>query len=441
MDSINSSVWSETTKRKCRPALTGDIAADVLVIGGGMCGILTAHRLQEAGLRCVVVEAKEVGGGATHNTTAKLTAQHGLIYADLIERFGLEKARQYYESNTRAIAQFHALSRQYPCDFEPQTAYVYATDDRRKLEREAEAYQKIGIPARIAEHPPLPLNTVGALAMEGQAQFHPLKLLYALADGLTVYENTFVRKLEGLAAHTDNGTITAKHVVLATHYPLVNILGLYFMKLYQHRSYVIALKGAPTLDGMYLDERENGHSFRSYGDLLFIGGGDHKTGEAGGGWAELRALAGRAYPHAAEQYHWAAQDCMTLDRVLYVGRHRAGAENLYVATGFNKWGMTGSMAAAEVLAGLIVHGKSEYEALYAPGRSMMTRQLAVNAGAAAKGLLSAGGPRCTHMGCKLHENTAEQSWDCPCHGSRFDVQGCVIDGPAKKRIDAGHTKH
>ena len=132
---------------------------------------------------------------------------------------------------------------------------------------------------------------------------------------------------------------------------------------------------------------------------------------------------------------------MTLDRVPYVGRHRSGAGHLYVATGFNKWGMTGSMAAAELLAGLIAHGKSEYEALYTPGRSMMTWQLAVNAGAAAKGLLSVGGPRCTHMGCKLHENSAEQSWDCPCHGSRFDGHGRVIDGPAKNPLHAGHTKH
>jgi len=290
VDSINSSVWSETVKRKSRPALAGDIATDVLVIGGGMCGILTAYWLQEAGLRCIVVEAKEVGGGATHNTTAKITAQHGLIYADLIERFGLEKARQYYETNSKTVARFHALDKQYPCDFEAQTAYVYATDARRKLEREAEAYHRLGLLSRIEERPPLPLDAVGVLAMEGQAQFHPLKLLVALADGLTVYENTFVRKLESLTAHTTHGTITAKHVVLATHYPMVNILGLYFMKIYQHRSYVIALQGATPLDGMYLDEREDGHSFRSYGDLLFIGGGDHKTGEAGGGWAELRAL-------------------------------------------------------------------------------------------------------------------------------------------------------
>ena len=257
---------------------------------------------------------------------------------------------------------------------------------------------------------------------------------YALANRLKIYENTFVRKIEGRTAITSKGKITANYVVLATHYPLINIPGLYFMKLYQHRSYVIALEDAPMPDGMFVDHQENGYSFRTYDNLLYIGGGDHKTGKKGGGYAEIRSLARQAYPHAAEKYHWAAQDCMTLDKVPYIGRHRAGSENLYVATGFNKWGMTGSMVAAELLTDLIVSGKSPWEEVYTPQRTMMSRQLMVNIGAAAKGLLSVGGPRCAHMGCKLHWNMAEQSWDCPCHGSRFEKCGNIIDNPAKKRI-------
>jgi len=428
------SVWREETAPPKRPALVGNRTADVLVIGGGLCGILTAHKLREAGARPIVVEAKRIGEGVTQNTTAKITAQHGLIYADLIARFGTERARQYYDANIRAIAHYRDLADRIPCDLENKTAYVYATADKRKLEREAEAYHKLGISGGIVGPPPLPVETIGAVAMEGQAQFHPLKLLYGLAEDVEIYEDSFVRKLEGKLAHTAKGTIMAEHIVLATHYPLVNLLGLYFVKLYQHRSYVLALEGAQSLDGMYLDERENGLSFRTYGDLLFVGGGDHRSGKRGGGYGELETFVKRAYPGAAAKYRWATQDCMSLDKVPYIGRHRAGARTLYTASGFNKWGMTGSMVAAEVLTDLIVRGKSEIEELYSPRRSIFTGQLLANLGAATVGLLSIGRPRCTHMGCKLHRNQTEGSWDCACHGSRFDAGGHLISGPAKGRI-------
>jgi len=427
------SVWNETVSRDKKPALCEDRTADVLVIGGGMCGILTAHFLKEAGARPIVVEGSRIGGGVTQNTTAKITAQHGLIYADLLARFGRERALQYYSSNTEAIAQYHALAEQLPCDFEYKTAHVYSTNRKDKLEREAEAYQKLNIPARLVESLDLPLQTVGAVTMEGQAQFHPLKLLYALSEGLEIYEDTFVQKLEGNTAHISRGKITAERIVLATHYPLVNILGLYFLKLYQHRSYVLALEGAPSVDGMFLDEQEAGLSFRTYEDLLLVGGGDHKTGKKDGGLSVLKRFVKGAYPEAQVKCHWATQDCMSLDKVPYIGRHSGGRSDLYVASGFNKWGMTGSMVAAQVLTDLIIQGHGEYEALYVPRRSILTKQLISNIGAAA-GLLTPGAPRCTHMGCKLHENAAEQSWDCACHGSRFDLNGQVITGPAKKEL-------
>ncbi|MCL2507751.1 MAG: FAD-dependent oxidoreductase [Oscillospiraceae bacterium] len=426
------SVWSKTAENLSteRPPLNGGIKTDVLIVGGGMAGILTAYRLKNAGVKCVVAEARTVGSGVTKNTTAKITAQHGLIYADLLKRFGAEKAKRYYGSNTRAIASYRELGDRYPCDFEEKTAYVYSVGDRRKLEREAGAYETLRIRGGMGTDLPLPFPTQGAVFMENQAQFNPLKLLYALAREVDVYENTFVRRIDGDTAYTDVGKITAKHIVLATHYPMVNIPGLYFVKLYQHRSYVIALENAAHLDGMFVDEREDGHSFRMYQDLLLVGGGDHRTGKKGGGYEELRGLAAKAYPGARERYSWATQDCMSLDAVPYIGRHRAGAGNLYAAAGFNKWGMTGSMAAAEVLTDMIVHGKSECEELYSPRRSMLTGQLFINLGAAAAGLLTPGGPRCTHMGCKLRFNGVEKTWDCSCHGSRFDESGRVIDNPA-----------
>jgi glycine/D-amino acid oxidase-like deaminating enzyme len=421
------SVWSDSIKgsEPQFPALSGKITTDVLIIGGGMAGILTAHKLKEAGVNCVIAEGKNIGSGITKNTTAKITAQHGLIYADLIKRFGKEKAKLHYDANTRAIKSFEELSRTYPCDFEQQTAYVYSCDDSKKLEREAKAYRKLGINTIFKENPPLPIKTVGALGLKRQAQFNPLKLLTSLSAGLEIYENSFIYKLDS--------NIDAKHIILATHFPLVNIPGLYFLKLYQHRSYVIAAEVAEPIDGMYVDERKDGHSFRMYKNLLFIGGGDHKTGKRGKCFMELRELA-RLYPNSHERYSWSTQDCMSLDGLPYIGRHRRGKSNLYVATGFNKWGMSGSMVAANLLRDLIVYGKSELEDLYSPQRSIFRPQLALNALGAAAGLLSIGGPRCAHMGCKLHYNKLEGTWDCSCHGSRFNKDGSVIDNPAKRPL-------
>lgn len=433
------SVWhaSVNDAREKRARLGEHIKTEVLVIGGGMAGVLTAHRLKEAGVNCVIAEAKTIGSGATGNTTAKITVQHGLVYNEIIRRYGIERARRYYEANARAVEDFRILSERYPCDFEEKAAYIYTTGSKAKLENEANAYHKLGIPYTMKDSPPLPVPAQAALGMEKQAQFNPLKLLFALAGGLEIYEDTFIQRIEdGRALTANGGSIAARSVVLATHYPLINISGLYFMKLYQRRSYVIALENAPDVNGMYIEEKGNGLSFRNYKNLLFIGGGGHKTEESGGGYGVLRALAKTAYPGLEEKHHWSAQDCMSLDGIPYIGRHSAGKSDVYVASGFNKWGMTGSMAAAGVIRDIIVNGKSEYETLYSPRRTMFTKQLAVNLGSAAAGLLSIGSPRCSHMGCKLKWNNAEKTWDCPCHGSRFNEQGHVIDNPAKKEIKA-----
>lgn len=430
------SIWSKSVKKERHTFLQApsrDIKTEVLVIGGGMAGILTAYRLQQAGVKCIVAEAQTVGGGVTQNTTAKVTAQHGLIYSDIIKRRGVEAAKAYYAANQQAVADFKELSEKYPCDFQEKSAFVYSVDQREKLEREAQAYQQIGLPADLQEAPPLPISTVGALEMKNQGQMHPLKLLLALAEKLEIYENTFVRRIVDGVAETDGGKIYADHIVLATHYPLINIPGLYFMKLYQHRSYVIALEGAEEIPGMYVDWQHTGYSFRTYQNLLLLGGGGHRTGKQGGGFTQLRSLAKEAWPEAQERYSWATQDCMSLDSMPYIGLHRAGNRQVYVATGMSKWGMTGSMVAGRILCDMIVHGKSELEALYSPRRSMVGLQLASNLCSAAAGLLSIGGPRCTHMGCKLHKNCEEGTWDCACHGSRFDASGHVIDNPAKKR--------
>lgn len=426
------SIWEGDYSAE-RKQLKGSLKTDVLIVGGGLTGILCAYRLNKAGVSCAVLEAGRLGGGVTLGTTAKLTAQHGLIYAGIMDGQGREAAQLYYRANQQALEAYRDLCKSIPCDFEQKNAYMYSRSDRRLLEKEAQAYQDLGIPFHMLEEPPLPFGTAGALGMEGQAQLHPLKFLHGIAEGLTVYENSPVLKLENGRAMTEHGGVTAERIILATHFPMKNISGLYFMKLYQSRSYVVALRDGPDINGVYLDTQPGGFSFRNHGEYLLLGGGGHKTGQRGAGYSALLELAAQAYPESAQTHAWSTQDCMTLDGLPYIGRHRAGSRNLFVAAGYNKWGMTGAMAAAAVLTDLLVKGSSEYEALFSPKRSIVKPQLLKNMASSISGIVHSG-KRCTHIGCALRWNSAEESWDCPCHGSRFDKEGRVLDNPAQKPL-------
>ena len=208
------------------------------------------------------------------------------------------------------------------------------------------------------------------------------------------------------------------------------------MKLYQHRSYCLALENVPPLRGMYVDESETGLSFRMNGDLLILGGGSHRTGKQGGNWAELEAFAAKHYPNARIRCRWATQDCMTLDGIPYIGPYSRRTPDLYVATGFNKWGMTSSMVAANILTDLVCGRDNPYEKVFSPSRSILHPQLAVNGFEAVANLLSFSKKRCPHMGCALKWNPQEHSWDCPCHGSRFEEDGKRIDNPATDDLNS-----
>lgn len=424
------SIWEQTARLPQFDALTGGVQTDVLIIGGGMAGILCAYFLEQAGVDYLLLEADRICGGVTGNTTAKITSQHGLIYSRLAREFGLEAARLYLEANEAALARYRSLCREIDCDFQEQDAYVYSLGRRDKLENEVAVLEQLGVPARLVSDLPLPIPAAGAVRFPGQAQFHPLRFIAAIARGLRIHEHTKVLSLRDGEAVTSGGTVRAGKVVAATHFPLLNRHGSYFLKLCQHRSYVLALRGAPELEGMYVDEAEDGLSLRSYHGLLLLGGGGHRTGKKGGGWAELSAVAQRAYPNAREAARWAAQDCMSLDGVPYIGQYSARTPGLFVAAGFNKWGMTSSMAAAMLLADLVRGRENPYAALFSPSRSILRPQLAANALAAAANLLTPTVPRCPHMGCALKYNRQEHSWDCPCHGSRFAEDGRVLDGPA-----------
>ena len=429
-----SSLWQDEISLPRFQSLEGDISTDVLIIGGGMAGIMVALELRRRGISYILVEKDRICGGTTHNTTAKITAQHGLVYHRIANRYGLGAAKAYLEANLKAIDRYTELCRDIDCDFEQKDNYVYTLDSLDVLNSEMAVLKRIGYPAELRCGLPLPLDTVGAVRFPAQAQFNPLKFVAAVAKDLNIYEHTFVKNVSNGVAVTHHGKIRAKKTVVATHFPFMDRFGGYFLKMYQHRSYVIALRGAYIPDGMYVDDSGTGLSFRSYGELLLLGGGGHRTGKNGGGWEYLRKTAEKAYKGSEETHHWATQDCMTLDEIPYIGRYCSLTPDLYVATGFNKWGMTSSAVAAEVLADALTDKKNKYEQLFAPQRNIFTRQLWANIGESALNLVRPTAPRCTHLGCALTWNSTEHTWDCPCHGSRYSEDGKVIDNPSTKNL-------
>ena len=423
-----SSVWERDTPLLEHPTLSEEIRTDVLVIGGGLTGLLTAYKLRERGVDVTLVEKDRICAATTARTTAKITAQHGLVYHKLLRTLGEEGAGQYYRTNGDAAAELKALCRKFAVPLEEKGNFVYSTS-RQKLERELYALQKLGIPAIFEEAPPLPLSVAGAVGIPEQAQLHPLKLAACLAGDLRIFEHSRVTELVGTTAVTEHGRIRAEKIIVATHFPFLNKHGSYFLKLYQHRSYLLALEHAVHLDAMYVDDDQKGMSFSSFGGTLLLGGGGHRTGKRGGGWQELRDFANVHYPDARELAHWAAQDTMSLDGIPYIGRYCANTPDLYVAAGFNKWGMTGSMVSAQLLTDLILGIRND-AGIFSPSRSILKPRLLLNCAETAANFLIPTTRRCPHLGCALKYNPEEHSWDCPCHGSRFSESGKVLDNPA-----------
>ena len=445
------SVWMEDTKIRTREPLPGDLEVPAVVIGAGLAGILTAYYLKQAGIRTVVLEADRIGSGQTKNTTAKITSQHNLIYARLIRTFGRRMAEHYASANEAAIGEYERLiaEKGIRCDFARRPAYLYSRTGTGLLARETEAAQSLGIQASFETECELPFPVAGAVRFGRQASFHPLKFLAALAEEVEVYEQTKALKVEGRRVETARGWVTAEHVVFAAHFPFINVPGYYFARMYQERSYVGALEGAERFEGMYLGIDRDGLSFRTCGDLLLLGGGSHRTGRnkedrAGGGcrYGELLGRAREICPGSREALRWSAQDCMTLDGLPYIGRFSRRRPFWYVATGFGKWGMTTAMVSARILTALIGGRECPETDIFSPQRhftAQAAKELAVHGAHTVKGLakhlLPSGNraivPNCPHMGCRLERNPDEESYDCPCHGSRFDREGHLMDGPAQ----------
>lgn len=428
------SLWEKTAEIKRFPQLEENIKTDVLIIGGGMAGILCAYMLHNAGIDYILIDSDRICRGITANTTAKITSQHGLIFDKLLKRFGKDKTALYIEANEKAIERYRNLCQSIDCNFENKTNYIYSIDNEAKLEKEMQALERVGYNAIFRKDPNIPITNCGAVGFENQAQFQPLKFVSGIIECLNIYENTAAREYKGKCITTDKGTIKAEKIIVATHFPIFNKHGNYFIKMYQHRSYVVALKNANKVDGMYMDENDKGLSFRNYDDYLILGGGGHRTGKHGGSWNELKKFYNIHYPASEEVCRWATQDCITLDDVPYIGKYSAQTPDLYVATGFNKWGMTSSMVAAEILCDLVRDKENKYAEVFDPSRSIIRAKLISNSLEAAASLITPTTPRCPHMGCALKWNKYERTWDCSCHGSRFTPSGIVIENPATDNI-------
>lgn len=450
------SVWSKQTKIAKRESLKGDIQVQTAVIGAGMAGILTAYLLKKEGMDVVVVEAKKIASGQTQNTTAKITSQHGMIYDRMIREIGRERAAEYAMANEDAIKIFERIIKEEKinCRFEKLPAYLYTWDEAKaeKMEREAIAARELGIKAHFVKEEAfaeLPFEAKYGVCFENQAQFHPLAFVKRLAEQLVVYENTNVLWVKKHVIATDKGKITAENIVFATHYPFINVPGFYFLRQHQERSYVLALgkkkeempKAEVGLQGMYYGIDKGGLSLRSKGDLLLLGGGAHRTGKKESeeeGFTYLREMAKKYYPDRIVKTQWAAQDCMPCDEIPFIGKYSVLRQYWYVATGFHKWGMTSSMVAAQIISDKICKKENMYEKVFCPQRLYLRasfRNLLIDMGESiaglTKGWFGKKGHRCSHMGCRVEWNAEEKSWDCPCHGSRFDQDGKLIDNPAQ----------
>lgn len=478
---VEKSIWSMSAWTKRRNPLPGDIRTETVIIGAGMAGILTAHFLEQAGMKCVVLDAGRIGGGETRNTTAKVTSAHSLIYARLLSGLGQERALEYARANQEAVERYKLLSQKYGHTFEWKecSSYLYTLQDEKKLREEYEAARRLRLPAELTEKTDLPFSVKGALEFHDQGQIHPLKFLYTLAEDLTIYENTKAERVESHRVVTSLGTVYAENVVFACHYPFTNSPGYYFMRMHQERSYVLAVKPDYSLEGIYYGIDEEGLSFRSQGKYVLVGGGGHRTGkkEPACMCDYLSHRAQELWPGCKEVSCWAAQDCMTLDGIPYIGPFSKSRPGWYVATGFGKWGMTSSMVSAMILSNLICRRKNPYAQVFSPQRFHLTAsmgRLCKDGAYAASGLLKQaasipkeklesiglghGGiveynghkygvykevsgqiyaisTKCPHLGCQLAWNQEERSWDCPCHGSRFDYKGKRLNEPAQADLE------
>ncbi|UFU01229.1 FAD-dependent oxidoreductase [Radiobacillus kanasensis] len=491
------SYWRDSTNAITSKQLEKDIKADVGIVGGGITGITAAYLLSKKGKKVVLLDAGPLFNGTTGHTTAKITAQHGIVYDSFIQQLGVEKAEQYYKANKQAMEFIKETIDQegIDCEYTVDDAYIYTDSDKKiqKLEQEKEAYDKLGIIGELLDEIPLNIPIKKALKMENQAHFHPLKYLNHLVqiiqqNGGEIYENTTAIDVE-YSDHqhiiTRNGhRVVCDHVIVASHFPFIDGEGFYFTRMYPSRSYLMAFEPEKSFPGgMYINAGQPSRTIRYVNidgkDALLVGGEKHKTGQGKPEIEHYEAIekfAQDTFGIKNYLYRWSAQDLTTLDKVPYIGPITSDQPELLLATGYRKWGMTNGTAAALLLTDFILGEKNPYAEVFDPSRFHAQPDIKkfaeINADVAKhllKGKLEFTGKSiedlkedegqiirikgkrtgaykdeqgkvhlvdttCTHLGCEVNWNSGDRTWDCPCHGSRFSVKGEVIEGPAQKPL-------
>ena len=359
---MSDSIWSDGGRIQMPQyeKLTRIKKVDVTIVGGGLCGLLCAYFLKEAGVECL---GSRIASGTVRHAMAQVTSQHGLIYSRLLETLGEEKARMYFEANELALRKYRELAASIDCDFEERSSYIYSRTDKECIEREVRAASLLGMKAEFCETPELPFDTAGAVRFPNQAQMNPVKFLYGLvkdiekSDKVTIFEEMPVDDWINGTTWSGLYITIPKNIICATHFPFYKKAGGYNNKLYQNRSYIMALDHVPELHGMYADASDNGLALRGYKDMIFVGGATHRVGQEERDWNEFREKILSYYPEAIEREHWEVEDCVSLDGIPYIGPYSDKTPNMYVATGFNGWGMTSAMTAAMLLTDAIINGQ------------------------------------------------------------------------------------
>lgn len=464
----NISIWQKEreTNRKFR-TLDMDIKTDVCIIGGGITGISLAYYLSKEGKKVTILEKDRICSKTSGGTTGKITSQHHLFYDYLIHSQNKDFAKKYWKANEEAIQNIENIIKEenIDCDFEKRSAFVW-TKDLGKLpmiKAEVDSVKSLGVKAKFTDEIEVLGKIEGAIEFENQAQFHPVKYVDGLAkcileNGGEIFENTkaveYEKDKNGFIVTAEaNGKqrkISAETVAVCTRYPIFNVPGFYFIKMYQELEYAIAVKTDIALKGMYVSCEVPTISFRDYEEkgekyILIVGNG-HKTGEKteNNGFEVLEDFAKTYFPGKEIVYRWNAEDTIGLDKIPYIGEYSEVRENMYVATGFKKWGMTSSNVAANLIADKMMGRKNPYEEIFDS-----TRLEAIKNREEMKNMLKEVGqsvilPRlkgekgkkyCAHLGCEVSWNEVTQTWDCPCHGSRYEQNGKLIEGPSVHDLD------
>lgn len=492
------SIWDNDINQNNKfNILDKDISTDVCIIGGGITGISIAYELFKNKIDFTLVEKDKICGKTTNFSSAKVTSQHGIIYNELSNKYGLKFAKYYLEANNTAISNIENIieKENIQCDFKHENAYIFTQNvsDVDILKNEYKTLNKLNFKdVELLEDIDIDINCCQALKFKNQASFNPVKYTLSLANIIyrknkNIFENTCVLNIKEdngkYIINTQNHLITAKYIVLATHFPIKDIPGFYFLKMYQNTSYIIAVDiGKNKFNGMYINYEDPTISLRSLEQnnktILLIGGNNNKTGDTNtiDKYSSLEKLAYKLYPDSKILCKWNTQDCISLDKVPYIGRFSKYMPNIFVATGFNKWGMTTSNVTANIITDMILNKHNKYEWVFKSTRYKLTKNIKevyyitnqtiqsmiINKFKIKKESIEAipndtgkiikvngrnigiyknkdgkvykVNPYCSHLKCLLTFNNLDKTWDCPCHGSRFDIYGNVINSPASKKI-------